>query len=209
MEEIKRENRKISVKEKKRLDNFEKISEKLKKDGYERHDLTISLKEANTKGLLFPLPFVLLFIVLYFFVFNNDFESWSYFLVILYFLVSLVIHELLHGITWAIFTKRHFKDIEFGLVLSELTPYCTCKSYLKKYQYIIGSIMPFLILGIIFTTFIFFFPNVNLFVLGLLMLFGTGGDLTIIYLILKNKSKKEKVLYIDHPVNCGVVMFDK
>ena len=41
------------------------------------------------------------------------------------------------------------------------------------------------------------------------MLFGAGGDLTIIYLILKNKSKKKNVLYIDHPVNCGVVMFDK
>ena len=70
--------------------------------------------------------------------------------------------------------------------------------------------MPFIILGIIPCTILLFVPfNIVAFLVGLAMLFGAGGDLTIILLILKNKSKKKDVLYIDHPVDCGVVMFEK
>ena len=43
----------------------------------------------------------------------------------------------------------------------------------------------------------------------MLNLFATSGDLLVVLLILKNKSNKKDVLYLDHPTDVGVVMFDK
>ena len=64
-------------------------------------------------------------------------------------LLLVVVHELIHGITWSVFTEHHFGDIEFGFMKEYLTPYCTCKCPLSKGKYIIGALMPLIILGII------------------------------------------------------------
>ena len=210
MDEIKRATKELSPKEKVRVEKFNEIVDELKKKGYKRRDLTISLKTANTQGMLFPLPFAVLYLILNFLVLRNPWKGYNGIIFILLVVGLIVVHEIIHGITWAIFAKHHFKDIEFGFVAKEITPYCYCRSSLKKYQYITGSIMPFLTLGIIISTVALFIPNnATLLLVGIIMMFGAGGDLSIIYLLLKNKSKSKDVLYMDHPVDCGVVMFEK
>lgn len=210
MDEIKRATKELSKKEKARVKKYDKLVESLTMDGYKKKELTISLKKANTEGLLFPLPFAIVFALLYFFVFKHSFEGYNTIAFILVFIIGTVVHEIIHGVTWAIFAKNHFKDIEFGFIAKEITPYCCCQSSLKKYQYIIGSIMPFFLLGIVVSTIsLFMDKGFTVFIFGILMIFGTGGDLSIIWLLLTNKTNQKSVLYIDHPVDCGVVMFEK
>lgn len=58
-----------------------------------------------------------------------------------------ILHELIHGITWGIFAKNHFHSIDFGIIWSSFAPYCTCSEPLKKWQYLLGTAMPTLVLG--------------------------------------------------------------
>ena len=41
------------------------------------------------------------------------------------------------------------------------------------------------------------------------MILAGGGDLTILLKLLRYKSKKEEILYMDHPYECGLVVFER
>lgn len=47
------------------------------------------------------------------------------------------------------------------------------------------------------------------FIMGELMILAGGGDLTILLKLLRYKSKKEEILYMDHPYECGLVVFER
>lgn len=68
---------------------------------------------------------------------------------LIYLLGGVVIHELLHGLTWGYFASNGLKSIKFGVKWKYLTPYCHCKEPLKVKHYKIGGAMPLLVLGII------------------------------------------------------------
>ncbi|MBN2777036.1 MAG: DUF3267 domain-containing protein [Bacteroidales bacterium] len=65
------------------------------------------------------------------------------------FIGGVVLHEILHAITWGIFAKKGFKSIKFGFKIKYLTPYCHCKEALRVKHYKLGAAMPLIILGII------------------------------------------------------------
>ena len=212
MAELRKESE-LTEKEKVRLGKFKENQAKLEKDGFESHYLTVTAEKANVMAIVTTLPFIIPVVAL-FFICGNSFHTLDYgflgfiiFLAVLF--ASLVVHEWIHGITYAIFAKNHFKDIEFGIVWKMLTPYCTCSSPLKKYQYFLALIMPGLVLGLIPSIIAIINGSVALLGYGVVMIMGAGGDLLILYLILKNASKKKDVLYHDHPTDVGVVMFDK
>ena len=65
--------------------------------------------------------------------------SWrgaDFVLIFLFCLLLIFVHELIHGITWAVFAKKGRKAISFGFIPQYLTPYCTCNEPLKKGEYI-------------------------------------------------------------------------
>lgn len=122
--------------------------------------------------------------------------------------VLICVHELIHGITWAIFAPSHWKTVEFGFIKEYLTPYCTCGEPLKKWQYIIGALMPTILLGILPASVAVFTGSWLLLILGIALIFGGGGDLTIVLELLRHRSTAREVLYIDHPYAAGVVAFE-
>ena len=63
---MKETKRKLSSEEEKRKERFEKICEDMKKSGYEKHDLTVSILQANIIAFIIMLPFVMFFGYLYF-----------------------------------------------------------------------------------------------------------------------------------------------
>ena len=150
-----------------------------------------------------------------FFLVNRDFAmdfgdhfyvKWTILLVAALFLT--VVHELIHGLTWGLFAKERFKSIEFGVIWKMLTPYCTCKEPLKKNQYIVGSLMPCLILGILPCIISWFNQNIWVLLMGVIMIMGAGGDLLISKMILSSKNRQSG-LYLDHPTEVGLVVFTK
>ncbi len=206
----KRNIKELSKKEKDSLELFNKTKDKLIKKGYTEHDLTINVVKANIYGILLPIPIAIILVILYCLFNRFEFEEITMivFLIINMF-IATIIHESIHGITFSLFTKNHLKDIRFGFIVKTLTPYCSCKVPVKKYQYLLGISMPGLTLGVLICIISIILGKQIILYSGLFQLFCAGGDMMIIALILKNKSNKKNQLYLDHPTEVGVVLFDK
>ena len=161
-------------------------------------------------AVIIMLPFAVISCIVYFLVNPN---SWSFsFTGIVFwitFLLLIILHEAIHGLTWGAFNKRHWNAISFGIIWHSLTPYCTCAEPLKKAQYIIGAVMPTLILGFGLLGVAANLGNHTLFVLSLCIIFGGGGDFLIILKLLRYKCYNKTVLFYDHPYECGLVAFEK
>ena len=206
--------RKLTKNEEDRLALFNDVSSDLEKEGYHKTDLTVSLKKGNTLGALYGLllcvPFLVLFIMIHDFKPFETGENYTrnYLLFIVLTLVFIVVHELIHGITFSRFTKNGFKDISFGVIWKSLNPYCACKQALERNKYLTALLMPGFVLGVIPSIISLINGNAWWLYMGLLMISSAGGDILIGKMILEHDDKKGS-LYLDHPTNIGLVVFEK
>ena len=210
-----KKDRKLTKAEEKRKKIYEEEKQKLIDAGYTEKDLTIGVVYANVMAFVLGLPIIIVLGILFFkYNLGNSEMSFTFtikesviFLITL--LVLIVVHELIHGAFWAIFAKNHLKSIEFGFMAQYLTPYCCCKEVLTKGQYIIGGIMPTVLLGIIPAVVAIFSSSWLVFVIGCIMILSGGGDMTIVLKLLMYRSEKQEILYMDHPYECGLVVFER
>ena len=208
----KRNEKELSMQERKRIEIFNKEKSNLIENGYIEHDLTINVVKANLLAFIVPLP-IIAFLALIFFLTGNKLifnsNEITFIIIIINLVLSTIIHESIHGLTFGIFATNHFKDIAFGIIWKTLTPYCNCLKPLKRYQYFLGILMPAIVLGIIPCILASIIGNSTLLVSGFFQLLCAGGDLSIIGLALLNVPKTKDAIYYDHPTECGVVLFDK
>lgn len=208
----KEKERVLSEKEEQRKRVFDEKAAKLISEGYTQKNLIVGVIQANILAIVVTLPFVAVMAYLWYVVTNGKFQMFTVIeFVVFYVLIIglMVLHELIHGFTWGIFAKNHWKDIEFGIIWKMLTPYCTCKDALTKLQYIIGSLMPALILGFGLGLVSIITGNLLLFVLAEFMIVGGGGDFLIVGKLLMFRTKHKDCIYMDHPTECGLVAFYK
>lgn len=209
------EEKQLSENDAKRLEELNETIERYEKEGYRRSFLTAAAPGkvhlmAAIYGLILSVPFVIIY-----FLINRgtDFaDQWNLLdhlaIFILCFLALIVIHELIHGLFFGMFSRNGFKDIRFGINVKALAPYCNCKEPLKKTHYMIGCFMPCLLLGIIPCIVSLFTHSLFLLEMGVLMILGAGGDLMILQMILSRKAGKDS-LYLDHPTEVGCVLLEK
>lgn len=208
-----KEERKLTEAEKIRLDAFTEQVTALERDGYVKTDLTVSADKANIIGPLYGFLTALPFIVLYFLT-NQKPLQWegrgilhTILLIVCYF-VLIILHELIHGLTWSRFTKNGFRSISFGVIWRSLNPYCTCTEPLSKTHYLAGSLMPWFVLGILPCIAALIFQSGYLLIIGVIMAISAGGDLLIAGMILSRKGEGE-MLFLDHPTDIGLVCLEK
>ena len=176
-----------------------------------KHELTISAQKANNVALLLGIPVVILGMIFALVwdidkqVFQNFFFN-SAFWLIPAIIVGIVVHELIHGLTWALFTSRGFRSVRFGIIWKVLSPYCYSKESLKAWQYKTGAIMPAIILGFIPLIIAFLTGNISLLVFGLLFTLAAGGDFLILWLLRK---VPKDALVEDHPSKPGCYVHDQ
>ena len=208
----KEKSRELSPAEERRLRRFEELSEELTGQGYRRVELTVSIVKANIFGVVLLLPLLIVGIGL-FFLHNHSVSGGLGMLNPILFLVLLfaliVVHELIHGLSWSLFAEHHWKDIEFGFMKQYLTPYCTCGVPLKKGAYIFGALMPLILLGILPMIAGILTGSFGLLLLGIIMADSAAGDIMIVWKILRYRSEAETIVYIDHPTQAGGVIFEK
>lgn len=185
----------------------------MEKDGYVKTDLTISADKANIIGPLYGFLTALPFIVLYFII-NPQPLFWGKLgllkttLLVIFYFVLVILHELIHGLTWSRFTKNGFRSISFGVIWRSLNPYCTCSEPLSKTHYMTGSLMPWFVLGILPCIAALIIPSGFLLFIGVIMVLSAGGDLLIVQMMLARKSDGE-LLFLDHPTDIGLVCLEK
>ncbi|MCI8941116.1 MAG: DUF3267 domain-containing protein, partial [Dorea sp.] len=142
--------RKLTEKELKRKDCFEKLSTEMQQKGYEMKNVIINTQKAKYLCFLVMFPFVALAFWIYCHVNGLDLDCLSLGFVVAWVVLIAcltILHELIHGFTWGLFAKDHFHSIDFGIIWSSFSPYCTCSNPLKKWQYLLGVAMPTLVLG--------------------------------------------------------------
>lgn len=205
-----KEERVLSAAEKRRAEKLEKYTVEMEQQGYTPKDLIISISKANIFAVFLLIPLFIIGYGLYYIV-NREFDFSRYNLIVLLVLIVVltVIHELIHGTCWSIFTPHRFKDIEFGFMKSSLTPYCTCLVPLKKGQYILGTVMPLILLGIIPMIVGIVIGNPNALFIGIIMADAAAGDIMVIDQILRHRSNAKNIVYLDHPTEAGLVVFER
>ena len=195
----------------KRQKAFDEKEKKLLEKGYVRKDILISVLTANFVGILLTLPFVAAMALGFYF--RNGFPNLGEIMQekpVMYFVgLGIVLHEKIHGWFWTIGAENGAKDIEFGFMKETLTPYCTCASPLSKPIYILGSMMPMTILGIVLGIVSVFTGSFVLLLIAALQTIGGAGDILISCMLLFRKTKGKDVVLLDHPTKIGLVAFEK
>ncbi len=204
--------RELTEDEKKRLKDFEELADRMVQQGYRRVELTVSIIKANWFAILLLIP---LFVVGggLFYLKNRGLGDERLISSLLIFfgayLVLVVVHELIHGVSWSLFAEHHWKDIAFGFMKQYMTPYCSCRVPLSKGQYIFGALMPLILLGIVPMLVGILIGSWLITLLGIVMADAAAGDILIVWNLLKYRSEAKEIVYMDHPTQAGGVVFEK
>ena len=189
-------------------------------ENYTEKKLTIDLKKANIYSLkillyscvVFLIPYIFLWLYQFSFehlssTFKRLIEKYTFlsgFIPLFFIVLGIVLHELIHGLTFLPFCKNGFKSIKFGFLKQYLTPYCHCKEALKLKYYRIGVLMPAIILGFLPSVWAIVTGNFYLLCFGIFFIMGAAGDFMIL-MILKNENPEDLVL--DHPSEAGCFVY--
>lgn len=188
---------------------FNRIQDQLKANGYREKDVTISSGKAMVLGVVFALPFIIIIGLLYRLVLIkrahlSEIGGASFYIMFIAIIaVSVVVHELLHGIGWAISSRKGWKVVRFNI--NAMMPSCTCKVALKKKTYLIGVLAPFVVLGLSSVLFIFVYPGTVSFLTMMVNFVAAGADLLIAFHIFR----EEDGFIVDHPTEAGYIAFYK
>jgi hypothetical protein len=184
-----------------------------------KREIAINGAEANLYALVFIIPIILLFGLPFYFLHLRDLTAetlleWLnnnrhlfffksiWILIIL--IAGIILHELIHGLVFMIFNRKGIKSVSFGIMWKYLSPYCHCSEPLKMSHYIIGALMPGVILGFIPATLSIITGKIALLLFGFIFSVAAGGDFLIIWL-LRNESRDSLVLDHESKVGCYII----
>ncbi|NRS88882.1 hypothetical protein HNQ02_001800 [Flavobacterium sp. 7E] len=194
---------------------------------YTRELITFNLVKANLYAIFSIIPILIIYLIPYYLIWNKNINKENIKKSIIYFknngylnpiliftiiistlTIGIILHELIHGITWAKFTKDGFKSIKFGVLWRFLTPYCHCKEPLLVKHYIIGGIMPAIILGVLPVIISFITGNILFLIFGIFFTMAAFGDFIILFRLIKENKNN---LVLDHPseVGCYIYRYNK
>jgi hypothetical protein len=115
-----------------------------------KRDLSISMARANIIVLFISIPVLILQSAMFLLLHGTEGlrPTWSSVLLIIAVLLGIVIHELIHGISWIIAGQKPFSAIKFGFQWKTFTPYAHLKEPVEVNAYRLGAFLPGFILGI-------------------------------------------------------------
>lgn len=190
---------------------------------YHQEKRTIDLQKANGFALLGFIPLTLVYGLSFYLNWKDKFTRTYIFqhyggydvlkeiipFVVLLFLIlilGIILHELIHGIVFALFNKEGFKSIKFGILKEMLTPYCHCSEPLKRNQYLLALVMPAIILGFVPAIISFCIGSISLLFYGYIFTIAAIGDFMIFQLLIK----EQKDCYVlDNPTEAGFFVYLK
>lgn len=193
----------------KHQEEFKKMEIALKQEGYLEKDVTFTAKKASVMGILYSIPFIVIlgFIYRYFLIDRahlTEITGSSFYLMFIgVVIISVFIHEVLHGIGWSFSSGNGWQAVRFNI--NALMPSCACKSPLKKQPYLIGVLFPLCVLGTASTIFLFVYPGTVSILTMFVNFVAAGADL----IIASNVLKETDSLIVDHPTEAGYIAFYK
>ena len=179
--------------------------DRLQKNGWQMHDYTMTGTQTYLYGILFALPFLFLTGGLYraFLLKRAVLLDHTGLVFLAAIIVSVTLHEGLHGLGWRIAGRLDRKTVSF-LFRSGL-PMCSCKAVLPVKAYLAGVLLPFLLLGGGSILFLVICPGTISLLAALVNLTLPGADLAIAFKVLKSGA----VMIADCPDQAGFTGFHR
>ncbi len=193
------------------------LSEAFGHDRYDVHHHSLSAFRANILGLFLPIPFALLYIVLYRasfpYVSHLDYPTLptdrmiyiplyllSFFVILT---VLITLHELIHAVIFRLSAQKGRRSIQIRFRV--LTPSAHCVEALPLGIYRLALVAPLflLVLPLAFVSVLFGDPFS--FLVTLIMIFSIGGDLTALWITRKHSGKG--IYILDNPTRAACEVF--
>lgn len=172
-----------------------------------KRDLSVSMERANLIVLFIAPPVVILQFLLFELLHpSGALMTWHIAVFVLIVLAGVVVHELIHGVTWAVFGHKPWSSIKFGIQTRTLTPYCHVKEPIEVSAYRIGAFMPGLLVGILPFIYSLVSGDPNWFWFSLIHTSASGGDWLVLWLLRKVKKGS---LVEDHPSQAGCYVIEE
>jgi len=182
-------------------------------DKYTSRTISMSFLKANIVGTLFPVPLAVIFVVLF---------GWTetcrktpgvsmkvdlhFFLWLLLFYVAcfllITLHELTHALFFLSGCENRWKSIRFGIKAA--TPFCHCKEVLSLSVYRYSLMAPLWVICAPLAAAALITGSLFAFFAAVIMIFGSGGDLAILWSLRKYKGKHSFVWDMEDTVGCIV-----
>jgi hypothetical protein len=125
--------------------------------------------------------------------------------IFIFLVLGIIVHELLHALTWMVLQKEGFANIKFGFNWQALTPYTHYTKEMQVWKYRLGGIMPGLVMGIAPVIISYVLQNASINFIVFLFVWAATGDIISLWMIRKLKgSQKVK----DHPDELGVIVME-
>ena len=170
----------------------------------------LSIANASWFALILFIPLLVFMVLPYYLIWGVNallaIKFKSFLFLVLFIVLGVVIHEFLHGMVWALFAKRGFRDIRFGIKWEYLTPYCHCTSALKVWQYIAGGIAPLVFMGLVPAVWAMVTGNNLIMFFGIFYTWTAAGDILAVWMLRKFKGRQ---LVYDHPEELGFILEDE
>lgn len=178
-----------------------------------RRKLAVPMWQAQLYSFLIPLPAVLVLVALYLGLwgFSAGSELTPGGLLVFYvvgglvFVVGVVAHEALHGLTWMLLGGKSRAAISYGVQWRSLTPYAHCREPMSARAYRWGAAMPGLVLGVPPSLAGVATGNGWVMLFGALFTLAAGGDALILWLL---RGVEPGTPVEDHPTEAGCYVLD-
>jgi hypothetical protein len=173
-----------------------------------KRDVSISMAKANVFGMLIAIPVAIAQVASFYSIHGvAGFEpKWNITFLIVVILGGIILHEVLHGLSWAIFGKKPFSAIKFGFMWKTITPYAHVREPLDVSPYRLGAFMPGLVLGIMPFIIAMVTGSGDLLWFSLLHTTAASGDWLVLWLI---RGVKPGSFVEDHPINAGCYVLEE
>ena len=176
-------------------------------------NLSVSMIKASYLSMLFAIPTAAVFFTAYVLLWGKTelqiawqtiVRQWLFFTFIM--LAAILVHEVLHGVTWMYFGRKRSSAIHFGFNVKALSPYAHCKEPMTARAYRLGALMPGMLLGVLPVLAGLITGNGIFMLFGLLFTVAAGGDMLVFWLLRK---ASPNVMVMDHPANAGCILMDE
>lgn len=115
-------------------------------------------------------------------------------------IVLIVLHEIIHAVTWMIAGGVSRRDISFGFAWKALSPYAHVAVPIPARAYRIGTAMPGLLTGVVPAVAALVCASGPLMLVGAMLIAGAVGDAIVLWVI---RAVPGDALVLDHPSAAG------
>lgn len=135
-------------------------------------------------GVLNVLAFIIMIIaIVFYYLFFHDYDISGMF--IIYFILWMFLHEIIHGISFMLFKEVNAKNVTYGAKLESGIFYCMCKQPISKKVILVSLLAPFVLIGMVTLIIAIVFDLKTLGLLSLFNISGAAGDIVMTIMFLR------------------------